>query len=488
MLANQIRQYRAAHARGHAIVAGDDDSIALTLARNLGKDTDNGRGRGRTVVIVSTSDNLLAQARQHDILTVPGDPSDEATLSAAGVVRAGALYACAGRGAANAGIAVLAGQLTEGRKRPLSAYALVPDIELGVDLRALRLGVSGQPGLDLAFFSLEDAAARKLLADYLPTADVGQPPRIVIIGFGPLGQAVLRETAWRRLKQMKQDGGPRAEVFLPNVAEDDVRPVAAAFPAIDYACSVVYGAGLWPPRTADYTVFVCPDSVRSDDDDKTLHESMSVRRAVASGRGRVVACAREPASFARTLAGYTRFLEDLQGRISVFGILEEACMPANIRDDAFIEQIAEAIHKDYVANAEARGETEKTNSSMVPWNRLPDDLRQANIAQAVNIGVKLETINAVVAPESLSVPEFSFTKNEVEDLAKLEHERWRQERTAQGWRPGEKRDNKRKIHPSLVDWAVLPESEREKDRASVLAMPGVLHEAGYQILRVPPDP
>ena len=50
-----------------------------------------------------------------------------------------------------------------------------------------------------------------------------------------------------------------------------------------------------------------------------------------------------------------------------------------------------------------------------------------------------------------------------------------------------KRDNRRKIHPDLVDWADLPKAQRQKDRDAVLAIPGILRDAGYQILRLPAD-
>jgi RyR domain len=157
-------------------------------------------------------------------------------------------------------------------------------------------------------------------------------------------------------------------------------------------------------------------------------------------------------------------------------------MPANIRDDAFVERLARSIHHEYVVKSQARGET---NPSAVPWGELPDDLRQANVAQAAAIGAKLEAINAVVVPRSAAGPAFRFTDKEIEDLAELEHERWMRERIGQGWRYGEERDNRRRIHPSLVDWAVLPEAERKKDRDSVLAIPGILRDAGYQIRRLP---
>jgi len=168
----------------------------------------------------------------------------------------------------------------------------------------------------------------------------------------------------------------------------------------------------------------------------------------------------------------------------VFEVLEEAHMPANIRDDAFIEQLARSIHEDYVAK-NAGGPQQ--NPAAVPWEDLSDDLRQANVAQAMSIGAKLETIRAVPVPQSANVPAFHFTDEEIEELAEQEHERWMGERIARGWSYGATRDNARKLHPSLISWADLPEDERKKDRDAIRAIPGILRDAGYQIRRLP-DP
>jgi len=483
VLAEQVRRYLAAHASDHAIVVGEG-AVALTLARNLGKGTDRdagegeeGKGEGKKVVLVSTSDDTITLARRHDILTVRGDSSDRATLSAAGVAGAAELYACTSRGLGNTDIALLAGQLTASRAQPLSAYALIPDAELGVGLRARRIGVSGAPGLRLDFFGLEDGAARKLLACYPLAWDAGDAPHVVIVGFTALGQAVLREVARRQLRH----GGPQVKVLLWNAAPADVSRVTAAFPVISTACSVSYEE-LNLPDTAQYTVFIC-----LDDEDDALRASLAIGRLAASDRAHVVTCMRASAPFAQTLAGNPKFLEDLRGRISVFEVIQEACMPANIRDDAFIEQLARSIHADYRAKSEARGETEAENKSMVPWDQLSKDLRDANVAQAAGIGAKLEAINAVVVPESGEASDFSFTPEEVEGLAELEHKRWMNERTAQGWSYGPTRDDRRKIHPDLQEWDALDQDTREKDSDAVRAIPGILREAGYQILRLPPD-
>ena len=161
-------------------------------------------------------------------------------------------------------------------------------------------------------------------------------------------------------------------------------------------------------------------------------------------------------------------------------------MPADIRDD-FTEQIARAIHGAYVAREAAQGHTETMNHSMAPWERLPEHLRRSNIAQAADIGAKLNAIGAVVIPESTAAPEFTFTDQEIELLARMEHDRWSAERKANGWKYGEARDDERKLHPDLRDWAYLSKDAKDKDFNAIRTLPPTLHRAGYQILRLPKD-
>jgi hypothetical protein len=163
-------------------------------------------------------------------------------------------------------------------------------------------------------------------------------------------------------------------------------------------------------------------------------------------------------------------------------IMEGECMPAYFHNDTFIEQLARAIHQEYVSEMQARGETETANRSIVSWGKLPRDLRTVYAVRAVHIIVDLGTINAVVAPEYATAPEFRFTDREVEDLAELEHERWRRHRIAEGKVYGPVRGGN--WHPSLVDWSVLPESERDKTRIAIREIPGILHHMGYEILRL----
>jgi hypothetical protein len=470
LLAEQRHRWAAATATRHAIVAGDGP-VALELARQL-------RAENRKVVLLSSSDDTLTEARQNRLLQVRGDPADPGTLRAAGITRAAELYACSPFGTVNAAIALRAREeIPAARARPLSAYALVRDVELCVALRARAIGAAGDPRLRLDFFDVEDIAARRLFDEHPLTRADGRQASVVIVGFWQLGRAVLREIARR---YQPAPGSPPVDVVIRHATEEEVTEVTAAFPAINSACSITYGAAPKLPAAGEYIVFVCLDG-----DDDALRESLAMTHSLVSQRAHVVVCMRKSAPFADVLAARSGLVDDVMGRLSVFGVIQEACVPANIRDD-FTEQIARSMHAAYVAGRRAKGETEDGNPSMAPWERLNADLRHANIDQAASIGVKLEEIKAVVVPESAAAPEFAFKDDkEIDHLARMEHERWMRERIAAGWTRGESRDNARKIHPDLRAWDGLDDETKDKDRDAIRALPRILRGAGFQILRLP---
>ena len=155
------------------------------------------------------------------------------------------------------------------------------------------------------------------------------------------------------------------------------------------------------------------------------------------------------------------------------------------------EILARAIHDDYVRRQKLAGATPVTNPSMVAWDDLPEDLKESNRYQADHIEVKLAAIGCGL--QSLSdwkavsferLPEDVKEVFDIERLARMEHERWCEERLRQGWSyaPGEK-DLKKKTSPHLVPWEKLSEEIREYDRDTVRGLPSFLAQAGFQIYR-----
>jgi hypothetical protein len=142
-------------------------------------------------------------------------------------------------------------------------------------------------------------------------------------------------------------------------------------------------------------------------------------------------------------------------------------------DEDLVERLARAIHANYLAEFAPDGPS---------WDELDDDLKEANRAQARDIGAKLDRIGADVSEDGSGAPAFTFSDAELDTLARAEHERWVAQRTDAGWHRGDRNDTA-KLHPSLVPWEELSELEQDKDRDAVRHIPEVLAEVGLRVVR-----
>jgi hypothetical protein len=147
------------------------------------------------------------------------------------------------------------------------------------------------------------------------------------------------------------------------------------------------------------------------------------------------------------------------------------------------EEIARAIHEEFLANNKGNEEIKK--ETMVPWDKLTEDDKETNREQADDIPHKLNAVDCDFAPVKDKKPKMiTFNKNELEIMARLEHERWVRQKFLQGYSYGEEKDKIKKTHPDLVEWEKLPEKEKQKDKDAVEAIPHLLATKGFEIYRL----
>jgi len=146
------------------------------------------------------------------------------------------------------------------------------------------------------------------------------------------------------------------------------------------------------------------------------------------------------------------------------------------------EIIARSIHESY-RTARATN-TNIKDVTMLEWEKLPEYLRESNRQQADDISKKLQRIRcSVYKIADGSIKRIEFTKDEIETMSEMEHERWNTERFKDGWRLGKTKDVQRKISPYLVPWAELPEDVKEWDRETVRKIPELLAGVELEIRR-----
>ena len=82
-------------------------------------------------------------------------------------------------------------------------------------------------------------------------------------------------------------------------------------------------------------------------------------------------------------------------------------------------------------------------------------------------------------------PAYQFSPEHIEIMAQAEHELWRKDQRANGWRYASAEKNlAAKTHPDMVSWEELSHAEQEKNRRLVANIPAFLGRAGFQVVKI----
>jgi hypothetical protein len=143
-----------------------------------------------------------------------------------------------------------------------------------------------------------------------------------------------------------------------------------------------------------------------------------------------------------------------------------------------LEKMAKIIHANYVKKREADGKEVEYPT----WDDLPDTLKYSNIRQARSVYTKLTMLGFEVSAEPLEGfnEVMGFSPEQVEMLAREEHDEWVAERIRNGWTHGE-RDAEKKTNPYLIPYAALPENIKDYDRDAVLNIFPILCQLGLRV-------
>lgn len=90
----------------------------------------------------------------------------------------------------------------------------------------------------------------------------------------------------------------------------------------------------------------------------------------------------------------------------------------------------------------------------------------------------------IYIPKSIDISDVKLN-DDLQDLceaiAENAHEVWAENRYAEGWRYGLQRNDELKLHPDMVPYSQLPESEKEYDREMAMKTIKLLVKLGYKI-------
>jgi hypothetical protein len=482
--------------RRHVIVAGlgaSGSRLALSLVDHE-----------PVVAIEMESANAhLPTARVRGVRTLVGEATDELQLRRAGIDHARALVISCGRDGTNVDVAAAAAARLHRRRNPLTIFVHLSDLDLwrSFAVEGATFGPGGR-GLRLEYFNVMATGAQLLLerdAPFDPTPrEDGRAltPHVLIVGLEEVGEQLVLQIArmWGNQAQSPGDqlritlAGPTAQADLELLRErypslEAYGTLGARQGAIESASFQAGAAMLGNDGRCDITkAFVCI----ADEGDALIAALALHARSDSAAVPVTVALPDENAGVGIMLASeHGRF-----GRIEPFGVLSRATS-AQLLLRGSNELFARAQHAQWLRAQQANGITIADKPTMRRWEELDESQREVNRSFADDIQRKLDLANCMLVPmplRDLAATPFSFTLEELELLAQEEHVRWVDDKLANGWRYGPKRDDSKKIHDQIKPWVELDEENQRWDRDAVRELPQTLELAGFRIQRYDAPP
>ncbi len=470
--------------RGHVVVCGLGP-LGARLALAF-------KEAGFRVVAIEAdgSDAAVHDCRASGVIVLVGDATDRGLLLKSGITTAQYLIAASGVDATDAEVAVAARDVVGRRRRPLPCFVHVvhPGLSGLLAEAALSAGASGL--MRLEFFNAWESVPPMVLDDFPPEgagATAATTPHLVVVGPGRLGRALVVHAA-RRWASEPDAAGRKLQVTLvgPDASEAG-RDLHGRYPRLEHVCDLgTHDLRIDSPEF-ERAAFVDCEGVTSayvalEDDALGLRAALSMARVVPHVR--VVVLTTQHAGLGTLVSG----IRPGSSPIALFDVLGRSCRP-EILLNGTIELLARAVHRDYVRVQQAAGRTADTNPSMFDWDDLPESTQEANRSAAADVGTKLAAVGCRIQPWTDWTGEgLTFSADEIERMAEIEHERWCRERAAAGWTYGQTRDDRRKTTPYLVEWSELADDVKDYDRNAVRALPELLTYAGFEIVRLPATP
>jgi len=151
------------------------------------------------------------------------------------------------------------------------------------------------------------------------------------------------------------------------------------------------------------------------------------------------------------------------------------------------KQVSQNEPENYLSWIHRQTEPGKTNS--VNFDDLPEEIKRSNLDNAFHIPTKLLSIGFRIRPvrKGYQAAVLHLNDHEIENMARVEHIRWCWDKILNGWFFGKIRDDRKKLHPSIIPYDELPEPEKDKDRELVRLIPALLHDIDYEAFPVNPE-
>jgi voltage-gated potassium channel Kch len=449
----------------------------------------------RVVVIERDPNNKeIEMCRDNGAIVVIGDATNENILIKAGIQKAKDIFIVAGNDSTNAKIAFACKKLLdekEGRSVQCHMHLLNP--YLARAFFPLALSMNSKSRCRLEFFNLyliSGYCIQKLYPPFTEREVKNGQGHILILGAGKMGETILTRTIRRWM--VKKTGTKITITCIDKKAGEKEHYLLKRFPVLSDYCNLImiemdvtskeFLSGEFVHKKSSLPpvgmIYICIDN-----SEISLNAAITLAGMPSLKGIPIVVRTTYDDGITRIFKYLTQDNPELS-HIRTFPIVSNDCSKPLIIG-GMREIFARAIHDQYRALRSAQDQSFGDDPVMKPWPELDEDLKESNRKQADHIPVKLQKVHCGLEPlTNWDDPLFSFTPEEIENLAELEHIRWAEERTAEGWKLGPEKNKDQKITPWLIPYSQLPDAIKEFDRVPVRNIPAILSRIDLKVVRV----
>lgn len=459
--------------KGHIVVCG--------LGRKGRFLVDDLLASGYQVVVIEqqVTPVIVEEYQRRGAIILEGDATDPEMLENARINRAKTLICLLGDDSQNLQVAFLAAHLI--RREPqdkLTCLVHFVSRDLMEVVRASEQSLAAESNVVLEVFNTYDRAAQQLIQEDSILADESnsKPMSFLVCGLGGFGKGLIRQMAYTLYR--RKFTGKVNMIVLDQEADARLAELRAHCPKvdtifqfqpvnIDLSCNSDLRSQLTTllKRKKLEEVFICLGNpvlsvqvflvIRQI----LLNKDIPIRTRIEQG------------------SGMTYLLENHQDG-HFFDIYQQTCTHELVIGGTH-ELLARQLREYYLKGLDT---ADAKRQLATPWEKIEEDEKQANRAQASRIYRILSENGYQVSPLlDWDAADREFDPQDVELMAKMEHQLWCDWKRDQGWQHGEVQDSGQKTNPDLIPWEDLLPEEREKNRHFIRCLPELLAEIGIQI-------
>jgi hypothetical protein len=483
---DQTVAFRLRFLSEHVVICGAGRK-GLQLTREF-------RRRGVQAVVIDQEPENIRLRRCADLgaITLTGDASEKGVLRLARVHRAKQIIAICNNDGKNVEIALRSAEIVHEDSAPprqkVHCAVHIVDLQLSKLFKQHPVFTDTSDRIEVSVVNIYVNIARAVFEDHPLDRDHVAPGdrrrvHLIILGFGRTGENMALQAArighyangaWLRITVVDQAADIRRKAFLTR------------YPAFEEVCETEFiqgrvhdpevlariGAETRDPAFLT-TILV---ALGNDSDDMVGGLTMLSQPDIPEDIPILVRVSERAALASLLSAGHGRHTS--LGRVHTVGLIQRVCTEKMFLNKE-LDLLARAIHEDFVRRRMREG-ADHRDPSCRPWELLDQARKDSNRQQADHIAVKLRAIHCRAVPGK-DESTFTFSEEECELLARMEHARWKAHRYLTGWSPGPAKDTEKKTSPWLGEWETLPESVKEQNREPVRNIPRLLALTGKHI-------